>query len=198
MKLIDLIKMADETKVLEYLAKVDDIKYQEKYIMLFQKLKSLKPTYNCDLKIFIVKQKDYLDEVIHLKVLGNKENDDERYALDFVPWSDWVGCEVVEKSVYLYGLVPFVGECLYEMSFISFEEGVIQQELETLKEIEDRIKSGEEKTYTMEEVIQHLNNEFDLNIETKEKSEEELEQRRKEMESILAYNRERIDEILNK
>lgn len=198
MKLIDLIKMADETKVLEYLAKVDDIKYQEKYIMLFQKLKSLKPTSNCDLKIFIVKQKDYLDEVIHLKVLGNKENDDERYALDFVPWSDWVGCEVVEKSVYLYGLVPFVGECLYEMSFISFEEGVIQQELETLKEIEDRIKSGEEKTYTMEEVIQHLNNEFDLNIETKEKSEEELEQRRKETESILAYNRERIDEILNK
>lgn len=198
MKLIDLIKMADETKVLEYLAKVDDIKYQEKYIMLFRKLKSLEPTYNCDLKIFIVKQKDYLDEVIHLEVLGNKENDDERYALDFVPWSDWVGCEIVEKSVYLYGLVPFVGECLYEMSFISFEEGIIQQELETLKEIEDRIKSGEEKTYTMEEVIQHLNNEFDLNIKTKEKSEEEIEQRRKEMESILAYNRERIDEILNK
>lgn len=198
MKLTDLIKMVDETKVLKYLAKVDDIKYQEKYIMLFQKLKNLEPTYNCDLKIFIVKQKDYLNEVIHLEVLGNKENDGERYALDFVPWSDWVGCEVVEKSVYLYGLVPFVGECLHEMSFISFEEGIIQQELETLKEIEDRIKSGEEKTYTMEEVIQHLNNEFDLNIEPKEKSEEEIEQRRKEMESILAYNRERIDEILNK
>ena len=95
-------------------AKVVDI---ESYKKMFCNLKEMTPTFNCDLSIFVVEQKDYLDENIYYEVLGKRVGDNERYALDFIPWSDWLGCTVVEKSIELFGEVLFVAECLHFLCF---------------------------------------------------------------------------------
>ena len=99
MILKDLIDKVNLNDVLDYLKISDDKKYIESYKKMFCKLKEMTPTFNCDLSIFVVEQKDYLDENIYYEVLGKRVGDNERYALDFIPWSDWLGCTVVEKSI---------------------------------------------------------------------------------------------------
>ena len=195
MILKDLIDKVNLNDVLDYLKISDDEKYIESYKKMFCKLKEMTPTFNCDLSIFVVEQKDYLDESIYYEVLGKRVGDNERYALDFIPWSDWLGCTVVEKSIELFGEVLFVAECLHEMSFISFNEEDIKNELDNLVEIENRIKEGNEKFYTFEEVVEHLNDEFDLNYEIKEKSVEEEKERERKTKEIFEFNMRKIDEI---
>ena len=149
--------------------------------------------YNKDITLEILEK--IMNENIYYEVLGKRVGDNERYALDFIPWSDWLGCTVVEKSIELFGEVLFVAECLHEMSFISFNEEDIKNELDNLVEIENRIKEGNEKFCTFEEVVEHLNDEFDLNYEIKEKSVEEEKERERKTKEIFEFNMRKIDEI---
>lgn len=198
MKLFELLKKANKEDVLNYLKGVDDEKYIEKYSEMYDKLLQMTPTYNNDLKIYLVVQKDYFDESNRIDVLGFRKGDKEHYALDFMPWSDWLGSEIVDYSLEIFGETIFIAECLAEMSFISFDENRIQSELQQLNETSEKIKNGVEETYTWEEVVEHLNEKFDMGLTVHEKTIEEEEKDCKKMKEILKFNEENREKILSR
>lgn len=194
MLFLDLLKSVDKEKVLSYLEKKDGEKYVTEYSKMIDNLLNMTPSTK-DLKIYIVFQKEYSDGSDYISVLGYSKKDNESYALEFMKWSEWLGCGVIMKSVEHFGPICFVSECLSEMSFISFDENNIQGELDNLNKISERLKNGEEKTYTMEEVFEHLNEKFDLDLQVHERTKEEEEKDRIRMEELISYNEQRKKEM---
>lgn len=192
---LDLLKSVNKQEVLEYLGKNEGEKFVPNFEKMIDTLLTTIPT-PYDLKLYLVSQKYYTDGDEYISVLGYSEKDNESYALEFMKWSEWLGCEVVEKSVNHFGPVPFVAECLSEMSFISFDEDKIQAELDNLNEISERLKNGEEKTYTMEEVLEHLNKELGTDFVVHERTVEEEKEESEKMKEIIAYNEQQKKEML--
>ena len=171
MLFIDLINKVDKRAVLEYIGKKESKGIIPEFEELLKDLEQKKVIQSENLKLFIVEQKDYFSEEKYLSVLGYNIDDGEKYALDFNKWSEWLGYEVVDKSVTEIGEVVFVAECLLEMTLLGFDEDCIQDEINELLRIEEKIKSGDGKFYTLEEVKTKFNEEYgwDLRIEERSK-----------------------------
>jgi len=83
------------------------------------------------------------------------------YAMDFTAWDKWLDMSIHPDTLQKYLPEQIVYECLYEMSFISFDQEEIQNRLDELKNQVDKIKnmSPEEiknNSYTLEEVMERL------------------------------------------
>ncbi len=65
----------------------------------------------------------------------------ERWAIEFRPWSEWLGSEVDDMSLYGFGELDFMAHCLWEMTFMGYKEEKIQ---ETWNEILNAKKDVEE------------------------------------------------------
>ena len=193
----ELVKSVNIDDVIKYLNQdKNEEKFETSYRELYDSLLSREPKKEEDFILFVAELKDYFDDITIMDVLGHKKSDKINYALDFTPWEEWLAMEVAPKSVELYGEVCFVAECLREMSFISFDEQYIKNELKSLEEISERIKSGEEKTYTLEEMNEHFKEEFGWEFTSHERTEEEREEDLKRMDEIKKYNDTKISEIL--
>jgi len=98
----------------------------------FEKLMSMQPTVG-DMIIHIENKNDesFAIEDIAIEagwiVYGSNEEDNKTYALDFTPWSEWLGMEI--DGTVLRKLEPheIVAHCLWEMTFYSFDEEETQQ-----------------------------------------------------------------------
>ena len=196
----DLLFRTNIDEVLKYLFKIysDEVRFEEKYKETFNKLRGMEPEIEKDfLELFVVEQKEYLEDgETYIGVYGVDRVDREHYALDFTPWDKWLGMTVVEKSVEKYGVVCFVAECLHEMTFISFDEVKIQEELEELNRRVEIIEKGEEKFYTFEEVVAHLNEEFGFDCKVTERTLEEKEEDKRRYEEVSKFNEEKMNEVL--
>lgn len=197
MKFIELIKQVDINEVIDYLIteKDEPEKVREGYLSVYAKLLEL-PIEDSSYKLYVVNQKGISEDDEYIEVLGYDNEDGVSYSLSFSTWSTWLGSEVIEKSVNTFGVVAFVANCLYDMTFMGFNEECIQNELEILK---DRVKEVEEGTatyYTFEEVVAHLNEKTGLNYEIKERTEEEERERQEELQKISEYNEKQVKEML--
>lgn len=197
MKFIELIKQVDINEVIDYLIteKDEPEKVREGYLSVYAKLLEL-PIEDSSYKLYVVNQKGISEDDEYIEVLGYDNEDGVSYSLSFSTWSTWLGSEVIEKSVNTFGVVAFVANCLYDMTFMGFNEECIQNELEILK---DRVKEVEEGTatyYTFEEVVSHLNEKTGLNYEIKERTEEEERERQEELQKISEYNEKQVKEML--
>ncbi len=50
------------------------------------------------------------------------------YALDFTPWAEWLAMPVTFKTLQYFPEAEIIAHCLWEMTFHSFDENVIQDE----------------------------------------------------------------------
>ena len=50
------------------------------------------------------------------------------YALDFTPWAEWLAMPVSSKTLQCFPEAEIIAHCLWEMTFHSFDENVIQDE----------------------------------------------------------------------
>jgi len=50
------------------------------------------------------------------------------YALDFTPWAEWLAMPVYSKTLQCFPETEIIAHCLWEMTFHSFDENVIQDE----------------------------------------------------------------------
>lgn len=67
----------------------------------------------------------------YLTVDGYEPSSEEMYwALDFVPWSQWLGCQILKESVEIFGLARCIGEILWEMTFYGWTSERIQEKKE--------------------------------------------------------------------
>ena len=193
----------DFDSLMEYLNKTysDDIhseaKFKDRYFSMIEKLKAMEPTHNCDLRILVVKQDDYLFGEEYMDVLGKTPGDPERYAMDFTPWSDWLGCPVVEKSVRTFGPVVFLAEVLHEMSFISFDEKNIKAEKEYLVAMADDVKNGNIEGIPAEQVFAELREKYGFEETEAEEEKESDEERSVRISTCFKKNIAAIDDMFS-
>lgn len=138
------------------------------YEKVFDDLKFLKST-ETEISIVISWLKDDFDNQEYVDVSGCERSDtqlpDEQnhsLALEFTSWDKWLGMDVDEKTLQDFTELEIISHCLYEMTFISFDQEIIQEEIDKLEKLADEIRnmSEEEKKVKLkswDELINELN-----------------------------------------
>ena len=137
------------------------------YQNVFEQLKFSQPR-NSDMSIVLTEyDSDGEDESgTYVDVSGRKKSKDEdmltdSYAIEFVEWREWLGMDLAPETIDNFTELEIIAHCLYEMTFISFDENEIKLELDTLEERVEEYKNlteeeKEEKTISLEEFIEQL------------------------------------------
>jgi hypothetical protein len=143
MMLKKIINEVDFTDVWKYTVELyndyNNVSNMAAHCRAFEKLMSMQPTVR-DMIIHIEYKKDesFAVEDIVIEagwdVFCTYESDSEKYALDFTPWSEWLGMEIDEVSLKELKPHEIVAHCLWEMTFFSFDEEETQQACNELKE----------------------------------------------------------------
>lgn len=145
----------------------DEVKSIEGYEVVFNKLLFMNPVAN-DMSIVIALQKDDFDGEEYISVSGkynHPKNDEEKFsqAIEFTAWNEWLGMDICEESLLNFNELEIIAHCLFEMTFVGFEEEEIQKQLIDLKKTAEEFKNitDEEKkanTISLEDLIKDLEN----------------------------------------
>ncbi len=89
--------------------------------------------------------KDIFDEPLDLKdrnyyVDGRVRG--QLVGIEFNPWNEWLGMKVELGSRVLYGDSMIVACCLYEMTFIDFDETRVQEKFNSIKSSMRQVKTS--------------------------------------------------------
>lgn len=143
----------------------DEEKNSEGYQEVFEKL-LLMPPQDSEMAIVVAYCKDEFDGEEYVNVSGeylHPKNEEETYshAIEFTPWQEWLGMEIHPDSLEHFTELEIIAHCLYEMTFVGFEEEEIQEEMNRIKDISDDYKNmtDEEKeanTTSLEELLEDL------------------------------------------
>lgn len=125
----------------------DEKKNMSGYKEVFDKLKVLQPK-ETDILILVSWEKDDFDQSDYVNVSGynntpneNSEELTNSLALEFTPWNEWLGMDIDQGTINAFNELEIVAHCLYEMTFISFEEEEIKAELDKIKNTAEEIKN---------------------------------------------------------
>jgi len=121
-----------------------------------------------EITICVVHQKDDFDGEQYVDVSGKYEfpkNEEEKFsqAIEFSTWDKWLGMKISQESLLVFTELEIISHCLFEMTFVSFEEEDIQEKLNSIqKNIEDyKNMTDEEKqanTTSIEDLLEGLEN----------------------------------------
>lgn len=81
------------------------------------------------------------------------------YALEYTPWSEWLGCEVDREVLKKMPMDEIAAHCIWEMTFMGFTQNKIRRELNMLKKRVKDVKEGKVKMIPHEEVMSRLKEE---------------------------------------
>ncbi|MBI4680835.1 MAG: hypothetical protein HY753_06455 [Nitrospirae bacterium] len=86
----------------------------------------------------------------------------QSYAIEYMPWSEWLGCEVDKQVFKKMPKEEIAAHCLWEMTFMGFTQDKIRKKLNALKKQSRDIKEGKVKTIPFEEVMLRLKSKIKL------------------------------------
>jgi hypothetical protein len=169
MKLYDLIKSNNWLSVELTLLKLypDQDKMLDEYRNVYEKLKIIEPVDYDELEIVLT---EYdcdpnleSDKETYVDVSGQKKIPDPNaitngYAIEFLEWDKWLGMDLARETIINFSELEIIAHCLYEMTFIDYEEDEIQGQfnsindrIEEFKKLTDEEK--EQKTISLDELI---------------------------------------------
>jgi hypothetical protein len=135
------------------------------YRSIYEDLQHMEPD---ESEIEIVIEQDY-DEESEEYGVGNvygidhaSTNDvNNGVALEFTKWNKWLGMRIHELTTTTFTELEIIAHCLYEMTFMGYEEDEIQEEFERIKGIAEEYKnlSPEEKksrTKSLDDLLEEL------------------------------------------
>ncbi len=135
------------------------------YQTVFEKLMMMTPAVN-DMVIVISNEKDDFDGEEYVDVSGkykHPKNEEEEFshAIEFTPWKKWLGMDISTESLKEFTELEILAHCLYEMTFVDFDEKDIKEKLDNLERtLEDyEIMTEEEKrekTTSLEDFLDGL------------------------------------------
>ncbi len=150
----------------------DQVDLVNDYKTVFEKLEFLEVENNDMLIVLTEYLEDYDEktdsETTYVDVSGRKLKQEEdsfsnSYALEFVKWEKWLGMELAPETLENFNELEIIAHCLYEMTFISYEEEEIQEQfdaitykMEEYKSLTDKEKK--EKTLSKDELKEKLKN----------------------------------------
>jgi len=145
----DLIKDSSWLSVEIVFSRVypDQVAFLEDYKTVFNELKALKPK-NSSISIIINHVIDEFDNEEYLSVSGYDNlkvatsNDPitESLALEFTPWTEWLGMNIDQESIKSFSTYEIISHCLHEMTFMGFNKKEIDEEWQRIKKAEDELK----------------------------------------------------------
>jgi len=171
MKLYDIIKSNSWLSVELTLLQLypDQAKMLDEYRNVFENLKYLEPE---DSKMRIeLTEHDYDPDddgeiETYVDVSGQDDTKDENgrtisYAIEFTEWKKWLGMSMAPETLKNFSELEIIAHCLYEMTFIGYDEEEIQEELKSLERTIEELKNlteGErkEKTISLDEFKRRL------------------------------------------
>ena len=159
----------------------DEQEFIEEYEKVFNELRIMQPlSGNMTIDVSLVND-DY-DNTQYVDVSGYYTNPSERtdeysnsLAIEFVPWSEWLGMEIDKNSLENFTEFEIIAHCLHEMTYAGFEQVEIQAQMDDIKQtkVDYENLTPEEKakrTFTFEELNERLN---DDTLEDGDNSEDE-------------------------
>jgi hypothetical protein len=166
MKLGDLIKDSSWLSVEIVFSKIypDQVAFLDNYEAVFNELIILRPNYS-SISIVINNIIDEFDNEEYVNVSGydnsksstSKNQITESLALEFTPWTEWLGMSIDQESIKSFSLLEIICHCLHEMTFMGFNQKEIDDEWQKIKKAADdyKHKTKEEKeknSMTLEEL----------------------------------------------
>lgn len=147
----------------------------DEYRVVFEKLAGMEPE-AIDMKLVLTadsgEEDAGTDQRSNVDVLGRKpvqeeEGIVEQYALEFVPWAQWLGIGVPEEVRENFTDLQIIAHCLYEMTYVSFDEDEIQSRFKAIQDDANAYKNmtteqKQEQTITLEEFIKQISAKGDL------------------------------------
>ena len=131
-RLYDIIMSVEFDNVFPYIYKWyhDQERSRNGYEIVFNKLRSMAPKRHQlnDLYINIEKFEEDGREVSNVTGIDIIKNDGCHYAIEFVPWVDWVSMFITQETLNTMSYEEIVAGCLYEMTFFGFNEDEIKEE----------------------------------------------------------------------
>jgi hypothetical protein len=144
----------------------DQIKSVAGFGDVFDQLTKMHPI-ESEMEIVLSEQVEEDPEDSFVHVSGRKLNYEpgqvpESFGLDFVPWNEWLGMTIEKETLEKYTELEDICHCLYEMTFMGFDEEHIQRELKALTdEVEELTNMSDEErkknTYSLEDLMKRLN-----------------------------------------
>lgn len=115
---------------------------------VYQNLMTLKPQAS-DPKVylFIAQLTDEYVGRYPFDVFGIEEDSDEPFGLEMLPWNEWLGLTVYEKTrsfVTRLGMDEFVALCLKKMTVLGFTEEEIESKIDAMGQFEMELDDEEE------------------------------------------------------
>ena len=168
----------------------------EAYFKVFNQLKGLTPKPNHErFRLVVAKVEDglVLGTFIY-DVFGIKPDDIDHYAIELLPWSEWLSFEVVEKCIEVYSAAVVVAHSLFEFTFFGYDaadvEANTKKEIEILMERHEEIENGAAELVSWDEVCKDIGYVDD-------RSDEEKELQHKQFERINAENKKVYEMLLS-
>ncbi len=121
------------------------------YEEVLEKLRFMAPVPS-DIMLNITWQHDDFDNDEYVDVSGRDLNPDttlpvvtDACAIEFTPWNKWLGMEITDNTLKDFSELEILCHSLYEMTFIDFEEGAIQDEIKRIHDIKDEFDNMSEE-----------------------------------------------------
>ncbi len=137
MTLQELLQSLSDSEILQECLKLDQDNLEDAYTRALGNLRNTTPI--CQDKSFVIQISGAGPDRQLCDVSGIHPPDKERYGIEFVPWAEWLAAEVRVNNVDLTP-AQMVAQCLYEMTFISFEEEEIAASKEDMLDAVETIK----------------------------------------------------------
>lgn len=124
--------------------------YKKVFLGIFQ----LQPKKNIEKwKIIIEPYKDtfinkednqqYTDE--GYDIYAKKAKDKNHYAIECTPWEEWLSMNIDNKTLKSMSSADIIAHCLYEMTFMSFDQNEIRDVIEMVKGLAEEVKESLEQ-----------------------------------------------------
>ncbi len=135
------------------------------YQKMFNQLQLLSPT-PTEISIVVKWETDDFDGTKYVDVSGkynNPKTEEEEFsqALEFTPWNEWLAMKIATESLQDFSELEILSHCLYEMTFVGFEEEEIQEKIQNIEaEAEKYINMTEEEikenTTSLDDLFKYL------------------------------------------
>ncbi|MEW6599821.1 MAG: DUF6557 family protein [Nitrospirota bacterium] len=155
----DIIKACAFKDIKEALLRLypDQKQIINRYKNVFQTLKPMRSRHNKEGMVIDIK-KAGRGKNAYFCVSGvcTEKGTKQSYAIEYSPWSKWLGYEVDNKVLKKMTKEEIVAHCLWEMTFMGFTQSRIRSRLSVLKRRVKDLKEGKVKTIPFEEVMARI------------------------------------------
>ncbi len=123
----------------------------DEYEKVYEKLKTMEPEPGgMEIVLTEYNEEDLGESYTYVDVSGRKTIPEpdiitNSYALEFTEWKEWLGMELANETVKNFSQLEIIAHCLYEMTFVDYDEEEIQKQFRQIKNTMEEYKSLSEE-----------------------------------------------------